>query len=47
MSTDPDLYDKLAQSLAPSVWEMDDVKKGLLLQVRTRGSEAASAPVPR
>ena len=34
MSRDPALYDNLALSLAPSVWEMEDVKKGLLLQVR-------------
>lgn len=28
-----DLYDVLARSLAPSVYEMDDVKKGILLQL--------------
>lgn len=28
-----DIYDLLARSLAPSVWEMDDVKKGILLQL--------------
>jgi DNA replication licensing factor MCM4 len=28
----PDIYD-LARSLAPSVWSMDDVKKGILLQL--------------
>lgn len=28
-----DLYELLARSLAPSVYEMDDVKKGLLLQM--------------
>jgi DNA replication licensing factor MCM4 len=28
-----DLYDLLARSLAPSIWEMDDVKKGILLQL--------------
>ncbi|KAG1814176.1 MCM-domain-containing protein [Suillus variegatus] len=28
-----DLYDILARSLAPSIWEMDDVKKGILLQL--------------
>ena len=27
MSGDPELYDKLAQSLAPSIWELEDVKK--------------------
>jgi DNA replication licensing factor MCM4 len=33
MSRDPSLYDHLAQSLAPSIWELDDVKKGVLLQL--------------
>ncbi|KAG6362884.1 hypothetical protein INS49_007979 [Diaporthe citri] len=28
-----DIYDLLARSLAPSVYEMDDVKKGILLQL--------------
>ncbi|POS82909.1 MCM-domain-containing protein [Erysiphe pulchra] len=29
----PDLYDLLSRSLAPSIFEMDDVKKGILLQL--------------
>ncbi|GAA5944321.1 hypothetical protein JCM10213_003225 [Rhodosporidiobolus nylandii] len=29
----PDIYDYLARSLAPSIYEMDDVKKGILLQL--------------
>jgi len=29
----PDIYDLLSASLAPSIWEMDDVKKGILLQM--------------
>jgi DNA replication licensing factor MCM4 len=29
----PDLYELLARSLAPSIYEMDDVKKGILLQL--------------
>lgn len=33
LSMRPDLYDLLARSLAPSIWEMDDVKKGILLQL--------------
>lgn len=33
MAQDLNLYSKLARSLAPSVWEHDDVKKGLLLQL--------------
>lgn len=33
LSTRPDIYDVLARSLAPSIWELDDVKKGILLQL--------------
>ncbi|KAG8898440.1 hypothetical protein FRB99_007434, partial [Tulasnella sp. 403] len=33
LSQRPDIYDMLARSLAPSIWEMDDVKKGILLQL--------------
>lgn len=33
LSERPDLYHILARSLAPSIWEMDDVKKGILLQM--------------
>lgn len=29
----PDVYELLARSLAPSIYEMDDVKKGILLQM--------------
>ncbi|KAK5137987.1 hypothetical protein LTR08_005784 [Meristemomyces frigidus] len=29
----PDVYDLLARSLAPSIYEMEDVKKGILLQL--------------
>lgn len=29
----PDVYDLLSRSLAPSIWESDDVKKGILLQL--------------
>jgi len=29
----PNLYSQLATALAPSVWELDDVKKGVLLQL--------------
>ncbi|GKY99972.1 hypothetical protein MPSEU_000950800 [Mayamaea pseudoterrestris] len=30
LSKDPQIYEKLTQSLAPSIWEMDNVKKGVL-----------------
>jgi DNA replication licensing factor MCM4 len=33
ISRRPDLYDLLSRSLAPSIWEMEDVKKGILLQM--------------
>ena len=33
LSQRPDIYEVLAQSLAPSIYEHDDVKKGLLLQL--------------
>ena len=33
MSRREDIYEYLARSLAPSIWEMDDVKKGILLQL--------------
>jgi DNA replication licensing factor MCM4 len=33
MASMPDIYDLLAKSLAPSIWEMQDVKKGILLQL--------------
>ena len=28
-----DIYEKLTASLAPSIWQMDDVKKGILCQL--------------
>eukprot|EP00850_Spirogloea_muscicola_P026634 SM008923S23792 [mRNA] locus=s8923:126:554:- [translate_table: standard] len=33
LSRQPDVYERLARSLAPSIWELDDIKKGLLCQV--------------
>ncbi|EGO26952.1 hypothetical protein SERLADRAFT_360946 [Serpula lacrymans var. lacrymans S7.9] len=33
LSRKHDLYELLSRSLAPSIWEMDDVKKGILLQL--------------
>lgn len=33
ISRRPDVYELLARSIAPSVYELDDVKKGLLLQL--------------
>ncbi|KAL0946225.1 hypothetical protein HGRIS_012484 [Hohenbuehelia grisea] len=33
LSQRPDVYDLLSRSLAPSIWAMEDVKKGILLQL--------------
>jgi DNA replication licensing factor MCM4 len=33
LSQRPDVYDLLSRSLAPSIWEMNDEKKGILLQL--------------
>ena len=33
ISKRPDLYEILVKSLAPSIWEQDDIKKGLLCQL--------------
>ena len=32
-SKDPDIYSKLSHALAPSVWQMEDIKKGILLML--------------
>lgn len=33
LSQRPDIYELLSKSLAPSIWSMEDVKKGILLQL--------------
>lgn len=33
LSRQPDIYERLARSLAPSIWELDDIKRGLLCQL--------------
>ncbi|KAK7404412.1 hypothetical protein VNO78_05290 [Psophocarpus tetragonolobus] len=33
LSKQPDIYEILTKSLAPNIWELDDVKKGLLCQL--------------
>lgn len=33
MAANPDIYNCLNKSIAPSVWKLDDVKRGLLLQL--------------
>lgn len=38
----PDIYDRLTRSLAPNIWELDDVKRGLLCQLF--GGNAVNLP---
>ncbi|KAI4375689.1 hypothetical protein MLD38_013530 [Melastoma candidum] len=33
LSKQPDIYDRLTRSLAPNIWELEDVKRGLLCQL--------------
>ena len=33
LGADPDIYAKLVASLAPSIWQMEDVKRGILCQL--------------
>ncbi|XP_039126298.1 DNA replication licensing factor MCM4 [Dioscorea cayenensis subsp. rotundata] len=33
LAKQPDIYDRLTRSLAPNIWELDDVKRGLLCQL--------------
>lgn len=33
LSKRPDLYDRLANAIAPSIFENEDIKKGILLQL--------------
>lgn len=33
LSKQPDIYERLTKSLAPNIWELEDVKKGLLCQL--------------
>ncbi len=33
LGADPNIYEKLTNSVAPSIWQMDDVKKGILCQL--------------
>lgn len=33
LSEKDDLYDRLARAIAPSIYENDDIKKGILLQL--------------
>ena len=33
LAQQPDIYQKLAASVAPGIWQLDDIKKGLLCQL--------------
>jgi DNA replication licensing factor MCM4 len=33
LAADPAIYDRLAASVAPSIWQLDDVKRGILCQL--------------
>lgn len=33
LSQDPQLVERLVASLAPNIWEMEDIKKGVLCQL--------------
>jgi DNA replication licensing factor MCM4 len=33
LGAQPDIYDRLVEAMAPSIWELEDVKKGLLMQL--------------
>ena len=33
LSKKPDIYERLARAIAPSIYENEDVKKGILLQL--------------
>jgi DNA replication licensing factor MCM4 len=37
-----DIYERLTASLAPSIWQMDDVKKGILCQLFGAGTKVCS-----
>ena len=45
LAAEPDIYDKLVASLAPSIYQMEDVKKGILCQL-FGGASKANLPGP-
>lgn len=44
LGAEPDIYDKLMNSVAPSIWQMDDVKKGILCQLFGGSSKVHTHP---
>lgn len=45
LGADPDIYEKLTNSVAPSIWQMDDVKKGILCQLFGGSSKVLCPPL--
>ncbi|CAM9351382.1 unnamed protein product [Ascophyllum nodosum] len=43
LAADPRVYEKLVSAIAPSIWELDDAKKGILCQLFGGNSKSASA----
>ncbi len=43
LSKKPDLYERLSAAIAPSIYENEDVKKGILLQVRLKRNSLTRA----
>ena len=41
LSKKPDIYERLARAIAPSIYEKEDVKKGILLQQTVQSLETA------
>lgn len=33
LAADPTIYERLSASIAPSIWQLEDVKKGVLCQL--------------
>ena len=47
LGDDPDIYEKLTASLAPSIWQLDDIKKGILCQLFGGCGKVSYCRVPR
>ncbi len=47
LAASPDIYEKLVQSVAPGIWQLDDIKKGLLCQLFGGTSKVCRAPLPQ
>ncbi|CAM9545469.1 unnamed protein product, partial [Discosporangium mesarthrocarpum] len=44
VASDPNVYEKLISAIAPSIWELDDVKKGVLCQLFGGNHKNAAGP---